>query len=43
MARGVRLDAQANMVNLFDKRYETSAWYPQPGREFMVSLRWQPD
>ena len=34
---------QANVVNLFDKRYETSAWYPQPGREFVVSLRWQPD
>lgn len=33
---------QANVNNLFDKRYETSAWYNQPGREFLVSLRWQP-
>ncbi|WP_297833164.1 TonB-dependent vitamin B12 receptor [Thermomonas sp.] len=33
---------QANVNNLFDRRYETSAWYNQPGREFLVSLRWQP-
>lgn len=33
---------QANVVNLFDKRYETSAWYVQPGREYALSLRWQP-
>ncbi len=34
---------QANVVNLFDKRYETSAWYVQPGREYALSLRWQPE
>ena len=34
---------QANVVNLFDKRYETSAWYAQPGREYALSLRWQPE
>lgn len=33
---------QANIVNAFDKRYETSAWYVQPGREYTLSLRWQP-
>ena len=33
---------QANLSNVFDKRYETSAWYNQPGREFLLSLRWQP-
>lgn len=33
---------QADVVNLFDKRYETSAWYVQPGREYALSLRWQP-
>ena len=34
---------QANMVNALDKRYETSAWYNQPGREYTLSLRWQPE
>ena len=34
---------QANVDNAFDKRYETSAWYNQPGRTFALSLRWQPD
>ena len=33
---------QANVVNVFDKDYQTSAWYNQPGREYMLSLRWQP-
>ena len=33
---------QGNLSNVFDKRYETSAWYNQPGREFLLSLRWQP-
>ncbi|WP_447936350.1 TonB-dependent receptor domain-containing protein [Thermomonas fusca] len=40
-ARGWTL--QANVVNLLDKRYETSAWYVQPGREYALSLRWQPE
>ena len=34
---------QANVVNVFDKDYQTSAWYNQPGREYTVSLRWQPE
>ena len=34
---------QANVVNLFDKDYQTSAYYNQPGREYMLSLRWQPE
>lgn len=34
---------QANVVNAFDRRYETSAWYAQPGREYALSLRWQPE
>lgn len=33
---------QAAVVNALDKRYQTSAWYPQPGREITLSLRWQP-
>lgn len=33
---------QAALVNAFDKRYETSAYYPQAGREWQLSLRWQP-
>ena len=33
---------QATLANAFDKGYETSAYYNQPGREFGLSLRWQP-
>ena len=33
---------QANLVNAFDRRYETSAYYRQPGREAGLSLRWHP-
>ena len=33
---------QANLVNAFDRNYETSAYYLQPGRELALSLRWQP-
>ncbi|QIL19776.1 TonB-dependent vitamin B12 receptor [Thermomonas sp. HDW16] len=33
---------QASLVNAFDKGYETSAYYNQPGREWGLSLRWQP-
>ena len=40
-ARGWTL--QGNLNNLFDRRYQTSAWYPQPGREYTLSLRWQGD
>ena len=34
---------QASLVNAFDKTYETSAYYSQPGREYLLSLRWQPE
>ena len=34
---------QANLVNALDRDYQTSAWYSQPGREFALSLRWQPN
>lgn len=33
---------QARLANVFDKRYETAAFYNQPGREVMFTLRWQP-
>ena len=33
---------QAKVGNAFDRDYETIAWYNQAGREYRVSLRWQP-
>jgi len=33
---------QLTASNLFDKRYETAAWYNQPDRALMFSVRWQP-
>lgn len=33
---------QAKADNVFDRHYETVAWYNQPGREYGVSLRYQP-
>ena len=33
---------QARATNLFDREYETIAWYNQPGREYGLSLRYQP-
>ncbi|WP_159016645.1 TonB-dependent vitamin B12 receptor [Cognatiluteimonas profundi] len=32
----------AELRNAFDRRYETAAYYNQPGREFALSLRWRP-
>jgi len=32
---------QATVVNAFDRRYDTTAYYNQPGREWGLSLRWQ--
>ncbi len=32
----------ARAANVFDRRYETVAWYNQPGREYQLSLRYQP-
>ena len=33
---------QLALNNVFDKRYETAWYYNQPGRNFMLTLRWQP-
>jgi vitamin B12 transporter len=33
---------QARATNVFDRDYETIAWYNQPGREYGISLRYQP-
>jgi len=33
---------QSEVRNVFDRAYETAAFYNQPGREFAVSVRWQP-
>jgi len=32
----------ARAANVFDRRYETVAWYNQPGREYQLSMRYQP-
>ena len=32
----------ARAANVFDRRYETVAWFNQPGREYQVSVRYQP-
>lgn len=39
-ARAWRL--QARIENLFDKEYETAAFYNQPGRSLYLTLRYQP-
>ncbi len=33
---------QARVANVFDRDYETAAFYNQPGREFFVTLRFAP-
>ena len=33
---------QARVANVFDRAYETIAWYNQPGREYGLTLRYQP-
>ncbi|GAB3348902.1 TonB-dependent vitamin B12 receptor [Lysobacter tyrosinilyticus] len=33
---------QLNANNVFDKRYETAAFYNQPGRNYLLSLRYRP-
>ena len=33
---------QARATNVFDREYETIAWYNQPGREYGLTLRWHP-
>lgn len=32
----------ARASNVFDRDYETVAWYYQPGREYQLALRWRP-
>jgi vitamin B12 transporter len=32
---------QARAANVFDRDYETVAWYNQPGREYQLTLRYQ--
>ena len=32
---------QAKAANVFDRQYETVAWYNQPGREYQLAVRWQ--
>ena len=36
------LSWQLTASNVFDKRYETAAWYNMAGRTLMLGLRWQP-
>jgi len=33
---------QGEVRNVFDRTYETAAYYNQPGREFAVTVRWRP-
>lgn len=33
---------QARIANLFDRDYQTVAWYNQPGREWFLTLRYAP-
>jgi vitamin B12 transporter len=33
---------QARLANALDRDYATAAFYPQPGRELYVTLRWMP-
>ena len=33
---------QARATNVFDRRYETIAWYNQPGRGWGLALRYRP-
>ena len=35
-----RWTLQARAGNVFDREYETIAWYNQPGREYVVSIRY---
>ena len=32
----------ARVANVFDRSYETVAWYNQPGREYQLRIRYQP-
>jgi vitamin B12 transporter len=41
-AFGDAWSVQASVDNVFDKRYETAALYNQPGRTWLLTLRYQP-
>ena len=41
-AVGAAWTVQARATNVLDREYETIAWYNQPGREYGLSLRYQP-
>jgi len=36
------LTLQARLANVFDRDHETAAFYNEPGREWMLTLRWAP-
>lgn len=42
MSFGKAWRVQARLTNLFDEDYETAAFYNQPGRGVLVTLRYQP-
>ncbi len=37
------LTLQGRLANVFDRDYETASFYNQPGREWFVTLRWEPE
>jgi len=39
---GANWTLQAKASNIFDRDYETIAFYNQPGREYLLGLRWAP-
>ncbi|MCE7033088.1 TonB-dependent vitamin B12 receptor [Lysobacter sp. GX 14042] len=41
-AFGPEWSLQARATNVFDRDYETVAWYNQPGREYGLRLKYQP-
>ena len=41
-ALGPAWTLQASASNVFDRDYETVAWYNQPGREYGVRLKYRP-
>ena len=41
-ALGTDWSVLARVANVFDRSYETVAWYNQPGREYQLRLRYQP-
>lgn len=33
---------QLTANNVFDRQYETARWYAQPGRNYLLTLRYEP-